>query len=274
MNKVTWPEYPAGRFMSVIEWLSVYRLPTGRRLFAFRDIKKVAIGLMDPPIQDLVNTAVTHDENTYLAEMRYAALPRADRYDPEMAEVDQLADECLGGINASLEGVRGGRRAKDPIYQLSVKTQKSIFPNGLGAVTLLAYPMQLEAMKAILRLMDNDLAAAIAPLHLDDKRQLLGALTAEYEEVLKRPQPGRADFSKVREMRNQGLEYLARVVVRILDRYGENTPDQNTKRSQLLAPLEEQQAQIQKALKARRGPIMDINPDTGEDVEPVAPVPA
>lgn len=267
-------ELSAGGVVSnVIDWLDTYRLPTGRRLFAFRQIKELAVKLKDKSVERLAAAAVAHDEATYLAEMNYAARPKNERYDPEMEEVDRLADEFIQGLNATLLGLRGGRRAKDPVYQLSQSTQKSLFPDGTAAVTLLPYPLQLEAMKALSRLLHGELANAVAQFRLEDKRQLLDALTAEYEEVLMRPQPGRTDFSKVRELRITGLEYLARLVVKILDQYGEPTPEHRARRAELLAPVEAQNDAVQKYMKGRRGVAADINPETGEDVpdQPVVP---
>lgn len=251
--------------------MTIYKFPTGRRLWALREIARLALALAASEIAEHAATGVAHDTQVAAMEARAEALSRS-RYGRDAIAIDKRVDDVLVGTEAHLvaqERVYGARSERGADAAL---VREKLLPQGAGAITKLAFVPEHERIKALIaRAREADLAAVVARIpELPEMIAELEALNIEYGTMLGAYDRDRPAPDELLAAQARGQEILAEVTAMIVARYARQ-PDRRDEREALLEPILRQQEDIRLARQRRRRP-RDLDPDTGVEIpEPDLP---
>jgi hypothetical protein len=257
--------------------MTVYKFPTGRRLWALREVARLAMAFVASDIAEHAATGVEHDSGVAAMEARAEALGRS-RYGRDATTLDKRVDDVIVGIDSHLiarERVYGERSERGADAAL---VREKLLPQGAGAITRLAFVPEHERVKALIaRARAADIAEVVARIpELPEMLAELEALNTEYGTVLGAYDRDRPAPDDLLAAQARGQEILAEVTAMIVARYA-RLPERRAEREALLEPILRQQEDIRLARQRRRRP-RDIDPDTGveipaPDLPGVAPVP-
>jgi hypothetical protein len=240
-------------------------IPTGRRIFAHRQVRERAqeAGLMR--LVAHVDRAIAHDRECLQLQMKLRAKPSA-RFSPEAGRLDGLLDRAVTGLDNYLDShVRILGEDSDE-GRAAAELRIALFPDSVGALTRLAYVQEDEAVAALLeRLRQPDLAPLAAKIpNLDHMLDSIRNLHRQYHEVLRKEHAG-PTREDVRASQMEGQELICCTVGMIVGHYAETGDSALCNR--LMVPIEQQIADV-RAARQRRRPPRDVDPDTGEEIGP------
>lgn len=248
---------------SIAPLVQLYKFPVGRARFALQAVAERARVLGINIVAEVAQRGADEVQQVINLIARFDS-GSSGMYPPEAGEFDYLLDHCLGGVlgyvEAQMRAYMGEPRAEAAGRLLTVA-----FPNGLAAITHLAYAeqhAQVSAMLARLRAPDmaDDVAALPELAALLARAQLLNE---SYGDALRSTdQPTRA---QVRAGRARVQEVVCEVLCAVIGHFPLQDTDPGTERAQLLEPILEQNRAIRVARRRRRGSI-DIDPETGEEL--------
>lgn len=257
--------------------MNTYKFPTGRRLYALREIARIAMALVANDIAEHAATGVEHDTRVAAMEARAEALGRS-RYGRHAIALDRRVDDGVVGIEAHLvarERVYGAHSKRGADAAL---VRSKLLPQGAGAITKLAFIPEHERVKALIaRAREEDIAEVVARIpELPEMLAELETLNTEYGTMLSAYDRDRPASDDLLAAQARGQEIMAEVTAMIVARYARQ-PDRRAEREALLEPILRQQEDIRLARQRRRRP-RDIDPDTGveipaPDLPGVEPVP-
>ncbi len=260
---------------SLSSLLDIYVFPTGRRLFALGQVATRARDQGFPELAKHCSAALVHDRACLAAERHWegtvletkgkaAARSASADAPPDAAAVDPLVDRTLTAIRDHAVSQTAGAEASDPIHAMVGSFLKSIYPAGVQQVTGLPYIEELAAVDSILnQLQGKELSPVVKELGLGRLVKRLADLAVVYRAALEKPAADILAFGAVRVARLKGQELLLEAVAIVLGRHHGSSAEDVAARDQLLGPILEQNEAIGAALKARRGAVVDINPETG-----------
>jgi hypothetical protein len=247
--------------------------PTGRRLRALTSVHALIAGMGLDDLSTLLAEAIAHDEATYVLEQRWRAKRKTGkvskkqaRAKKEVVQIDIQTDNTLTALKESAEScTKGADREQDKeLFDLVDTFLDEVLPGGVQAVSGKAFPEELLAVEAIVKKLQSDkLKPILQKLGAGVPAERLARLAVRYRAALEAAGET-LDFGTVREARSEGQNYLSRIVVRILDKYGQSGGADAPARAKLLRPILEQDEQISAHFRARRS-IPDIDPKTGEE---------
>lgn len=249
--------------------VNLYRFPTGRRLFALKLVRAEAERENFDKLVKHCDAAIAHDTQTMTIERRWAGETIANTGNHDAQRLDILVDLTLSGIRDHALAQAAGAPENDPIHATVAHFLSKVFPTNVGDVTSLPYVEELEAVDAIVRLLQNELAPTVQELSLQRHTTRLANLANDYRKALEAPPPSLLDWGRVRAARAKGQGMLLEAVALILGKRHGHSADATAARLQLLGPILRQNEAIGLSYKGRRPPT-DVNPDTGEEV-PNAP---
>jgi len=257
--------------MSLQSLFNLYELSTGRRGFALRQVHQRALALGFQELVDHVALAIEHERQTRQLDLRWAGREtRQTAVDAAVKPVDILVDRALTSLRDSAAAQVDVATPGDGIAQKVDAFLHALFPPGVAAVTSLSYVEELDAVECIVEKLQGDLAPVVADLGLTRHANRLAALAVEYRTALTTPKPEALTWGEVRAARAQGQEMLLEAVGLIVGHYRGPSPESRAARTQLLAPILEQNEAVRRYLRSRRR-VEDVDPDTGE-VDPEAPL--
>lgn len=249
--------------------IKIYKLPTGRRQYALREVEQRARALGANDIAGLAAQALVHDQEVARMELATEGVSRG-RYGPEAVTLDGQVDRALIGIEVYLEAqirVYGedSQRGMD-----AALIDRTLFPNGAAAITARSYVLEHEAILALLHLArEGALAEAVARIpELPAMLAQLEELDRQYGASLLAYERDRPSFEEIKVAQAHGQEMLARVVAVILARHA-LAPDRTDERDHLLEPILRQNEAMRLARQRRRRP-RDLEAD-GRDTDPDDP---
>lgn len=250
--------------------INLYTFSTGRRLFAFRQVRKLALELALAELAAHADAAIAHDFTTRALETKFAAAPLVTRNQGKVQSMDVDVDKTLVAIRDAAQAQANGAGDDDEIREMVAKLQAAIFPKGVLEIIQSTYVEELEAVDGILAtLKSKEMAAIVAELGLGRLVKRLGKLAVEYRALQVAPSPETVPFGDVRAARARGQENLLQAVAMILGKYPSSSAEDLKARTALLAPILKQNEAIRLYLRSRRA-IQDVNPETGE-IDPNAP---
>ena len=250
--------------------IKLYKLPTGRRLYALREVELRARAVGASDIADLAALALVHDHEVMRMEASAEEAVSRGRYGRTAVALDGQVDRALTGIESYLEvqlRVFGedSRRGID-----AALLARELFPGGAAAITARPYVLEHEAIQALLlRARAGALAEAVARMpELAAMLAHLEEIDRQYGESLQAYDRDRPTYEEIKRAQAHGHELLARVVAAILARHAFQ-PDRTDERDHLLEPILRQNEDIRLARQRRRRP-RDIGED-GPDTDPDGP---
>jgi hypothetical protein len=264
--------------------INLYVFPTGRRLYALRQVTKRAKEAGHADLVKHCNAAIAADRDCLVLERRWAGAVALDKGKAQRApdpnatpaahKVDAMVDRTLTAIRDHADNQRAGVEQDDPIYSTVASFLAEVFPSGVSAVTGLPFVEEVEVVDSIVTMLFSEkLAPVVEELGLGRLAKRLADLAKKYRAAIEAPAPATLLFGEVRAARKQGQERLLETVAIILGKHHASTPEEAAARENLLGPIMEQNAAIGESLR-NRVPVPDVNPSTGEpDPSATAPVP-
>ena len=249
--------------------INLYVSTTGRRLFAFRQVRALAEAESFTELVEHCDTAITHELAARQLERRWAGEPAAAAANPAAQRIDVLVDSTLGAIRDHAVAQTRGASPDDPVHAQVAAFVKKVFPVGVHAVTTLPFYDESAAADDIVALLQGELSSIVTDLGLGRLRDRLAELAVQYREALDAPPQSLIDWGRVRSARAEGQGLLLEAVAIILGKHHGRTPAATAARFALLAPILKQNDAIGQYLRARRN-VEDVDPETGAD-EPGAP---
>jgi hypothetical protein len=245
----------------IFDYLTSRQLPTGRRIFAVKAIRKAAEGYGDAKLVALCDASIAFDRETLRLEMNYQkGKSFASDARGKAAEYDLRIDALFTGIYSVAQGHAVGGLAT---AETAGEFMKTIFPDGLAGLIQLSFEEQLARVHALLERFDGDLAAAVdeigARRHVDELKVVVPKFRVELEKETGR----KVTYPMVKDARAEGLDKFALVVFAVLSTYGGDSSRDAERRKALLAEYHRQNARIAEAYR-RQEAVKDVDPDTGE----------
>ncbi|MCG8421655.1 MAG: hypothetical protein MJE77_27360 [Proteobacteria bacterium] len=241
-------------------FLKLNVFPSGRRLFAQRQVAKVALGLEFTQLVEHLAEAIAHDQRTRTLEKIWAG--HNARRGIDVRGVDIRLDQTLNALRDGAMAQAKGAHQSDPVVAQVDGFIAQLFPAGVHAITSLPYLDELATVEVIVARLQGRLAPVVVDLGLERPTRRLAALTEEYRAALEAGDTH--DFDTVCAARTRGQTYLLETVALIVGRFYRNDdPVHAARRDVLLRPIVEQNNAIRDYLNARRT-IRDIDPETGQ----------
>lgn len=245
--------------------INLYQFPTGRRLFAHKLVRARAAQDGYEKLVKHCDAAIAHDNETLNLERRWSGESATSNGNPEAQRLDILVDRTLGAIRDHALAQAAGAPDNDPIHAVVSKFVTTVYPSGVHAITSLPFIEELEAVDAIVRLLQNDLAPMVTELNLQRHAARLTSLAVDYRKALEAPPPALIEWGRIRAARADGQGLLLETVAIILGKRHSRSDEGTQERLQWLGPILQQNEAIGASYKQRRSPT-DVNADTGEEV--------
>jgi|GEM_PF-2841559 len=262
-------------FVSLEDFISAYRLPSGRALFAGRKVAAVAKELDAAPITTRADAFLAAANAVHDLELRYRLSKRLPQYSAAATTLDARLDKALGALQRMVSGyleLADDATADPKVVNAAQNLASEMFPRGLTHVTMMSFPEELEAVsKLLVRLRpDGDLAAAVTQLSLQPFVASLDALTGDFRtELDKTPEVEGPSWDQIRAARAQAHARLIELIAVTLGTFPGTDEDSASKRTAILEPIVVQQRALAALYRTRTGG-RDVDPDTGE-VDPETP---
>lgn len=258
--------------VSLFEYLSIRRPPTGRSVFALYKMDAIAAPEREPGLHEHIEKAISHGHVTLGLErdwLHQRANQSTRRGDAML--VDNEFDRSWSSLHSYLRGQILGPPA-DPVRVAAETVLARALPLGVGAVTQLSFELQLGASDAVLELFSGELAPYVPTLrlerHIDSIKEVSGRFRKELE---KETRP--LTWDKVAAAQARMHELYAAVILNVLGRYVGEDHASRARREALLSEVNRQDALLGDLYRRRR-PVVDVDPESGEEVAPPEPAPA
>jgi len=255
--------------------LNMRQMPTGRRVFITRKMRKAAEALGATEIVDRCDEALAWDQKTMEMELAYLSdKGQVSRSRGEAQRFDQQIDARLAAMAAIAQASTVGDEA-DPVVQAAHGFMAEVFPLGVAALTQLSFEEQLAAVEQLLGrfVAPGGLAAQVDQLGLRRYVTHLVPLVERFRQELEAESVARVTFDQLESARAQGRDLLASAVFLAAATYYRRTPADTQARNRLLHELYRQDELLSRAFRRGRM-VVDIDPDTGveQPVSDAAPI--
>jgi hypothetical protein len=247
---------------------NLYVFPTGRRLFAHRQVQNLAEQKAIGDLAAHVAAAIKHDRKTLALEQEWGADETRPPADADAARIDNLVDRALSALRDAAQAQADGADPEDEIVPMVNSLLKAVFPAGVAAVTTLPFVEEVEVVEGILTKLKGPLKKAVEELGLSRQVKRLTKLADQYRAALTAPSAS-LKFGDVRAARARGQDMLLETVVIILAKHRTSSTEDVSGRSALLEPILTQEEEIRRYMRSRRV-VTDVNPETGQP-DSVAP---
>lgn len=248
-----------------------YNQPTpGAMLFALEQQRRLLSAqgsapaqVDDPGLKTLVDEAIgVNTDSRALAfdwrnQRRMEPLRRAG-----IGEVDGRSDRALSQLDTAISNWARMEVDSD-LKKLASNLKKAVFAEGVFVTTSLRYEDQKAAVDELTQRMRTEFSAEITRLALEPFVAQLEAINVEYGARLSGTKANTVTYDQVQEAHRVGLQAYFKIILRIWSDY----IDDPATRAKLLAPVEEQNTRVSAYYK-RRGAPPEVDPETGEVVDP------
>ncbi|WP_428267611.1 hypothetical protein [Haliangium sp.] len=251
----------------VTSYFSLYVFPTGRRIYAMLELQRRATALGLTATAEHAARCVAHDRHLHKREGRYTPL-RTLQYGPEARALDQVVDRKLAAVDGYLESQMRMFEEDSERGKAATYLRDRFFPRGLAAVIQQSFIQEHVYVSELVAAREEpEVAAAIAVLPeagvmLDD----LKAANDNYGAAISQDE-GRPTAEELRLLHAHGQRLMAEVVSLAVGHFGVNAPDDHNGLRHLLEPISEQQERMAR-LRRRRRRVVDVDPDTGDELPP------
>lgn len=254
---------------SLFPYLQMRRFPTGRRIFTLEQTRVVADKHL-PTLLPLIDQAIAHDRNTLRLEGLWSRT-RGDTSTSrgEATVIDAQIDRTLVAMETVAKGQQVGPKG-DLVADAATRFLKAVFPLGVQAVTQKPFEEQLGGLKMLVELFDGELEKDVKLIGVERHLAQLKPLMEQFEQQLALTKTPHITWDVVSAAQREGQELLAEVVVVILGAFHARNSATTSVREELLAEYNRQDALLREAFRRQRRPL-DVNPDTGEEVDTELP---
>jgi hypothetical protein len=251
--------------------ISLNVLTVGRRLLAMRQVLVVGQQRGEPaPLLTSVQELIAYDSVLVNRERLWRQQRNETTRRPGAQKIDYALDRQLNVVFTTtgqlIEGL-DPEQDKALIARGQALLSEN-FPSGVGAITRLPFDDELEVVRDIVSSLEGEQwADVVSDLGLQRQVARLRALMEAYAEALLGLPQALIEFKALRAERWLGHELMLGVVAQVLGLYHAPDPASVASREALLLPVRVQDQRVSEYLKRRRR-VSDVDPDTGEEIEP------
>ncbi len=231
-------------------------------------IHDVATDLNDPVLVQQALDTIAFDRDVWLTQQSWA-INREIREGTRVSlrDIDQQLDRNISGIHSVAQGHIHSLEAGDEQYDISQQFVATFFPNGAAPITRLYYEDQLVAVEAMLARWQTDWKANLEKLALTALVRRTETLLVDYRAAVTTIAKRDLTWDEVRTMDAEGQENMLALIIRVCGFYNSKSQHDIDTRNRYLATFFDQTQRIA-AIRKRTKIVPDIDPDTGNDIEP------
>lgn len=231
-------------------------------------IHDVARDLNDPVLVQQALDAIAFDRNVWTAQQSWTVnrdIREGTRV--SLRDIDQQLDRNISGIHNVAQGHIHSLEAGDEQHDISQQFVATFFPNGAAPITRLYYEDQLIAVEAMLTRWQTDWKANLDKLALTALVRRTETLLVDYRAAVTTVAKRDLTWDEVRAMDADGQENMLALILRVCGFYNSKSQHDIDTRNRYLATFFDQTQRIA-AIRKRTKIVPDIDPDTGNDIEP------
>lgn len=254
---------------SLQSYIPIPRLTTGRRLFVLQSMLAIACKRGEQAIIDALQESIEFDRHTLLLEEQWKTVRdnRSTRRG-DASVIDNALDQAINSVATVARGHASGD-PKKPRPVAANTILQTLFPNGVSAITQQSFEEQLESVVLFLSKCLT-LEDEIRLLGLEDRVAEIGELTTRFRIELEKTPKGQVTWDQVRAAYNEGHERYLSIHALILGKYWRRDVEHTALREEIFAE-HNRQIEIVQDKRRRKVPVLDVHPDTGEEIgDPVA----
>ena len=252
------------------DWYGIYQFPSGRRAWAIGRVRS-AIVEGEPWDALLTHCDASMAHETALRRTRRAYYKgRNQSVDPRLSALDPKIDRTLGAIARiareaaeSLDAEEG--QEGPPLGDQAQRLLTELFPLGAGVITSATYVEQTGEIDSLLAELEGEWAPLLADLGATRYVNQLRRLNTQFRALLAETADATPTWKAVQALDREGQNNLYQVINMIMGRFPSSSPEDFSARATWLRPIWEQNEALAVYYRQRRR-IIDIDPDTGEDV--------
>jgi|GEM_PF-5121986 len=251
----------------ISEYLNCRKLPTGRRIFTMKAIRRIADDLGDAGIAARCDRSIATDEKTLRVEMdyRYGKIFKSNARG-HSTEVDRQIGAVWNAIQAIAQGHTVG---EDAVASLATDFVNEVFPHGLAALVQTSFEDRLAEMDILLKRFDmgtpGDLAAHVDALGIRRQVEQLNTLMPKFRAELEKGKVSKVTFAEVKKTQRESFDIFAAAIFAVLATYDTNSAQDVSQREIYLAEFHRQTTNHAAAYRRGHGGL-DIDPRTGEAI--------
>lgn len=255
----------ADRFSSLV---SSYVFSPGRRIVTAQTILNVATDQGDDVLVQQAEDAIAFDRDVWAAQQSWA-INREIREGTRVSlrAIDQQLDRNISGIHGVAQNHVHSLEAGDEQYDISQQFIEEFFPNGAAPITRLYYEDQLLAVEAMLVRWKTDWKDRLEKLALGALVRRTETLLVDYRAAVTIVARRDLSWDDVRAMDTEGQENMLALIIRVCGIYNSKSQADIDMRNRYLATFFDQTQRIA-AIRKRTPVVPDIDPDTGDELEP------
>jgi hypothetical protein len=215
----------------------------------------------------LADDAKTKIEYAQKCKVEWEKHDRNDQLTREGARrIDDKIDDLLGNIVQTLEA-----QADAPVdtesSRLAEEMRDELFPDGVTYITTQKFDDQHLAVNGMVERFREDFPDHLAKLNLEEMVDHLEEYNEQFGERL-REDDDQISYDEVEAAKVEADEAFYRLIAHVMAEYGDDLEELN----RILEPFAEQRERARRYFK-RRGTVPEIDPETGEPVEPTGESP-
>lgn len=253
----------------LVSFLNLYLFPTGRREFCLRRFLKALEGTELAHLRARVERGLAHEAATLQLEDRWLGNKGDTEHGPGARALDAELDRALGALDENLASTAKAFGEDSPRGRAAGRARALLFPKGVQHVTHLPYVQQAAAVRALL-----ERAETVPELANLDELGVAGIvervreLNVAYDRALGSRGEG-ASFERVEAARKRGQTNLCEIVFVAIAHLVESgyEGEQAEALGEALREVIAQNEAIKRYYRRRRR-VADVDPVTGEELEP------
>lgn len=248
----------------LFDFLNCRQLPTGRRTFAMKALRRAAEGFGDARIVAKCDRSIAADEACLRAEMAYR---QGKSFASNARGLSNEFDRQIDAIWAGIHGVAQGQAVgEDAVSEQAGDFLKEVFPDGLAGLVNLSFEAQLADMDILLErfeLANGDLSAHVDALGIRRHVEQLNVLVPKFRAELERESAAKITYDDLKKVQRDSLDVFAAAVFMVLTTYDTDSAQHAERRAACLAEYHRQNTIVADAYR-RYKKLADVDPDTGE----------
>ncbi len=267
----------------VSDYLEFKHMPPGRHHFALTQVRAAVVEELgsSSPLLPVIDDALGHGREAIRLEFDRQSSKKSDE-DTSRGESLELKQEITRKLSNLFSIVQGRTDGDDEVAVAARKIVATVFPNGVAGISKQSFEVMLGKLQTMLTdHLEGDLAGAVTTVGVEREVRLVRGLTDRFAEALVPKQPSQVSYDDVQAAEHGLHEATSEVIVAVLHATSKRNfvppegsepmtdADRVRLREALLAPINFQQDRVTEAFARHKVPL-DVNPDTGREINPDA----
>ncbi len=267
----------------VSDYLDLIHMPSGRHVFALTLTRSLVADELSgsSPLLPVIDDGIAAGREALRIEFDWQAAKKLEA-DTSRGDAMGLKQQITRELSGMYDILNARARGNDDVSAKARELLAAIFPNGVKPISSQTFELMLGTLQTMLAdHLKGDLAKAVETVGVQREVGILSDLTDRFAQALHPRSKGQVTHDDVQAAQHTLHEATSEVVVEILHatlKRNFTPPDGSAPmkdvdrvrlREALLAPINFQQELVSEAYSRHTQPL-DVNPDTGEQINPDA----